>query len=64
MVSLPIAFCLCQFTGLSVVLVFFFVSAADLIKAAIGTVMLVSGVWAKNVVGGSAGDPPAAQASP
>lgn len=63
-VSLPIAFCLCQFTGLSVVLVFFFVSAADLIKAAIGTVMLVSGVWAKNVVGGSAGDPPAAQASP
>ena len=54
-VSLPIAFCLCQFTGLSVVWVFFFVSAADIIKAVIGTVMLVSGVWAKNMVGASAG---------
>ena len=50
-VSLPIAFCLCQFTGLSVVWVFFFVSAADIIKAVIGTVMLVSGVWAKHMVG-------------
>ena len=54
-VSLPIAFCLCQFTGLSVVWVFFFVSAADIIKAVIGTVMLVSGVWAKNMVGASTG---------
>jgi len=50
-VCLPIAFCLCQFTGLSVVWVFFFVSAADILKAGIGTVMLVSGIWAKNMVG-------------
>ena len=50
-VCLPIAFCLCTFTGLPVVWVFFCVSAADIIKAVIGTVMLVSGVWAKNMVG-------------
>ena len=49
-VCLPIAFCLCQFTDLSVVWVFFFVSSADIIKAVIGTIMLLSGIWAKNVV--------------
>lgn len=51
-VCLPIAFCLCTFTGLSVVWVFFFVSAADIIKAVIGAVMLHSGIWARNVVSG------------
>ena len=50
-VCLPIAYCLCTFTSLNVVWVFFFVSAADLIKAVIGTAMLISGVWAKNMVG-------------
>ena len=50
-VCLPIAYCLSTFTGLSVVWVFFFVSSADIIKAVIGTIMLVSGIWAKNVVG-------------
>ena len=51
-VNLPMAYCLCQFTGLSVVWVFFFVSCADIIKAVIGTIMLVSGIWANNVVSG------------
>ena len=50
-VCLPIAFCLCTFTGLPVVWVFFCVSAADIIKAVIGAVMLNSGIWARNVVG-------------
>lgn len=50
-VCLPIAYCLSTFTGLSVVWVFFFVSSADIIKAIIGSIMLVSGIWAKNVVG-------------
>ena len=36
-VNLPVAFCLCHFTGLSVVWVFFCVSCADIIKAIIGT---------------------------
>ena len=51
-VNLPVAYCLCQFTGLSVVWVFFFVSCADIIKAVIGTIMLASGIWANNVVSG------------
>ncbi len=51
-VNLPMAYCLCQFTGLSVVWVFFFVSCADIIKAVIGTIMLASGIWANNVVSG------------
>ena len=49
-VCLPIAFCLCQFTALDVVGVFFFVCCADIIKVAIGGAMLKSGVWANNVV--------------
>ena len=49
-VCLPIAFVLCNFTGLSVVWVFFFVQCADIIKAVIGGIMLKSGIWAKNVV--------------
>ena len=51
-VNLPMAYCLCQFTGLSVVWVFFFVSCADIIKAVIGSIMLASGIWANNVVSG------------
>ncbi len=47
---LPIAFLLCTFTDLSVVWVFFFVQCADIVKAVIGTAMVHSGVWAKNVV--------------
>ncbi len=50
-VCLPIAYTLCTFTGLSVVWIYFFVQCADFIKAAIGTVMIRSGIWAKNVVG-------------
>lgn len=49
-VSLPIAFCLSNFTSLSVVWVFFFVSFADILKVFIGGAMLKSGIWAKNVV--------------
>ncbi len=49
-VSLPLAFCLCQFTALPVVWVFFFVSCADILKIIIGGAMLKSGIWANNVV--------------
>ncbi len=49
-VTLPIAFCLCRFTGLSVVWIFFFVNCADILKIIIGGAMLKSGIWANNVV--------------
>lgn len=49
-VALPLAYLLCNFTGLSVIWVFLFVQSADIIKAVIGSIMLKSGIWAKNVV--------------
>ena len=49
-VCLPIAYVLCYHTGVSLVTAFFLVQCADLIKCAIGLIMLKSGIWAKNVV--------------
>ena len=49
-VPLPIAFLLCRYTALPVVVVFFFDRFSDAIKCIIGTVLLRSGVWANNIV--------------
>lgn len=49
-VSLPIAFCLSRFTDVSVVLIYFCIQFADIIKVIIGFFMLKSGVWANNIV--------------
>lgn len=49
-VSLPIAFCLCRFTGWNVVLIYFCVQFADSVKLIIGGLMLKSGIWANNIV--------------
>lgn len=50
-VCLPVAYCLCTFTSLSIVWIFFCVQSTDIIKAIIGGAMLKSGIWANNVVG-------------
>lgn len=50
LLPLPLAFCLCRFTGLNIVTVFFCVQYIDLIKAFIGVILLRSGMWAKNLV--------------
>ena len=49
-VPLPIAFCLCRFTDLPVVWVYFCVQFADIVKVIIGVCLLRSGIWAKNIV--------------
>lgn len=49
-ISLPIAFCLANFTELPLVWIVFFVQFANLIKVVIGTLMIKSGIWANNVV--------------
>ncbi len=54
-VALPIAFLLGTFTALPVEWIYFFVLSADIIKAVIATLILRSGVWARNMVGNSAG---------
>ncbi len=46
----PLAFLLCRFTTLPMIWVYFAVQFVDVVKAIIGTYMLRSKVWAKNVI--------------
>ncbi|MFQ7752377.1 MAG: MATE family efflux transporter [Acutalibacteraceae bacterium] len=55
-VPLPIAFCLCRFTALPVVWVYFCVQFADIVKVIIGICLLRSGIWAKNIIDGTAAE--------
>lgn len=49
-VSVPIAFTLSRFTALPVIAVYTFVQIGDLIKCAIGFVLVKKGVWLQNIV--------------
>jgi len=50
-VSVPLAYILVHFTGLSIFLVYFFVEATSIIKSFIGWLIMRSGVWMQNIVG-------------
>ena len=49
-VPLPIAAVLCYYTGLSILGVYAIVQAADLIKLAVGYILIQKGVWISNIV--------------
>lgn len=49
-VSIPFAYVLVNYTTLPIVLIYFLVLYADLVKAIIGYFMVKSGVWAKKLV--------------
>lgn len=49
-IPVPCAFLLCNFTGLSVFAVYAIVQAADLIKVAVGSILIKKGVWISNLV--------------
>lgn len=49
-VSVPIAFVCSRYTGMSVYMIFLFVNLADLIKIAIGAIMLKKRMWVQNIV--------------
>lgn len=51
-VALPIAILLTQFTDLPLNWIYLFVQSVNFIKVIIGTILIRSGIWAKNVVGG------------
>lgn len=51
-VSVPMAYCLSRFTGLSIVVIYLFVNGMDIIKCAIGFVLVKKGVWVRNIVKG------------
>lgn len=49
-VSVPMAYCLSRFTGLDIVVIYLFVNGMDIIKCAIGFVLVKKGVWVRNIV--------------
>ena len=44
------AFCLSRFTALPIVPIYFIVNGLDVIKCAIGFVLMKKGVWVRNIV--------------
>ena len=48
--SVPTAFILSRFTGLSVLYMIIIVQSLEIIKCVIGGGMVLSGIWAKNIV--------------
>ncbi|MBE6895778.1 MAG: MATE family efflux transporter [Ruminococcaceae bacterium] len=49
-VPVVISFLLCRFTSLGIVAIYFIVQFSDIIKICIGLPMLMSGIWAKNII--------------
>lgn len=49
-VSVSLATILCEYTGLSIFMIYAFVQAADLIKVLVGYVLIKKGVWVTNLV--------------
>ena len=47
---LPLAFFLCRYTAMPIVTIFLCVQLVDIVKVIIGTILLRSGMWAKNLV--------------
>jgi len=50
-VCVPIAYCISEFTAIAIVPMFFICHAADILKSAIGAVMIHQGKWLKTLVG-------------
>lgn len=49
-VSVSLAFILCRFTSLPVLIVYLFVQCADIIKVCVGYVLVRKGIWVTNLV--------------
>lgn len=49
-VSVPLAFCLAHFTGMNIMGIYICCQLVELIKCAIGLVMIKKGVWLSNIV--------------
>lgn len=49
-ISVTMAFMLCTFTELSVLVIYTMIQALDLIKVVIGTILIKKGVWITNIV--------------
>ena len=49
-ITLPIAVCLCYYTGLPILGVYAIVQAADIIKVVVGYILIQKGIWISNIV--------------
>lgn len=49
-ITVPLAYVLIHYTGLSIFMIFFLVEATNIIKSFIGWVIMKSGVWMQNIV--------------
>ena len=49
-VAVSVAFLLCKFTAMPILIVFFIIQALDIIKVSIGLVLLKKGIWIQNLV--------------
>jgi putative MATE family efflux protein len=49
-VSIPLAYCLCRFTGLPILTIYIICQSAELLKCFLGTYLLKKGYWIQNIV--------------
>lgn len=50
LVSIPVAWCLSRYTGLPILQLYFICCGVDVMKAVVGFVLLIRGVWLNNLV--------------
>lgn len=49
-VSIPLAFALCRYTSMNIVLIYFCCQGIDIIKCVIGFVLVKKGIWLQNII--------------
>ena len=49
--SVPMAFCLVNFTQINIVLIYVLVNSLEIIKAVVGFILVKKGVWMNNIIG-------------
>ena len=49
--SIPAAFCLSRYSGLTILMTYLFCQSLDIIKCVIGFILVKKGVWLRNIVG-------------
>jgi len=54
--QVPMAWCLVNLTGLSIVWVYALCQTADIIKAVFGLILVKKGVWINNIIGNAAAE--------
>ena len=51
-VSVPLAYILANFTGLSVLMLYLIIQSLELVKCIVGFILIKKGVWVRNLING------------